>query len=176
MSAPLQKELTNKAIMLQNLYNAKRAHKAWINKVDKLVNGIDGYQGKKVALTVDSTFITLDSATSEFGIWFNTYGIHLSKFGTIGRFVDRIEEHHEALHNTYTNIYTIFFVKPQKRSLIHKVLTLNSKKVSNMERKKAKIHLTYLKKYSQELLEVLEILQDKIKALDYNELRTFDNR
>ncbi len=176
MSAPLQKELTNKAMMLQNIYNAKRAHKTWVNKADKLVNGIDGYQGKKVALTIDSTFIALDSSASEFGIWFNTYGLHLSKFDTIGRFIDRIEEHHTAVHNTYAYIYTIFFVRPQKRSLLHKVLTLNSKKVSNIEREKAKIHLAYLKKSSQELLEVLDILQNKINALDYHALRNLSTK
>jgi len=171
MSEPINKEMTNKAVMLQNIYNAKRAHKAWVNKADKLVTGIDGYQGKKVDLDVDKTFIPLDSSACEFGKWFNTYSLHLSHFESIGRFVDRIEEHHDALHDTYSKIYAIFFVIPQQRSFLHKVLTMNSKKVSDLEREKAKIHLEYLKKSSNELLEVLEILENRIKALDYNELR-----
>jgi hypothetical protein len=173
MSAVIQKELTNKSVMLQNINNAKRAHIAWVKKADKLVNGLDGYQGKKVPLNVDKTFIPLNSSACEFGKWFNTYGIQLSRFESIGNFVERIKEHHEALHETYSHIYNIFFVTPERRSLFHKVLTFNSKKVTDTEREKAKIHLEYLKKSSDELLEVLEILQQKIKALDYNELRNF---
>lgn len=173
MSEMLTKELSNKGIMLQKIYNAKRAHKEWVKKADKLVNGLDGYKGKKVDLNVDETFIPLGSSSCEFGIWFETYAVQLAKFDSIGRFINRIEQHHNALHETYAKIYDIFFVIPKKRPLLHKILTMNSKKVSEDEREKAKIHLEYLKKSSQELLEVLEILEDKITALDYSELRTF---
>jgi len=176
MSAPIHKELTNKSIMLQNIYNAKRAHKSWVSKADKLVNGLAGYQGKRVDLNVDKTFIALDGSSCEFGKWFHTYAQHLSKFESIGRFIQRIEEHHNALHETYSYIYTIFFVVPEQRSFLHRALTMNSKKISDLEREKAKIHLEYLKKSSRELLEVLEILEDKIKALDYNELRSFSSK
>ena len=171
MSAIINKELTSKAVLLQNVYDAKRAHKEWVRKADRLVNGLDGFQGKKVDLNVDKTFIPLDSSSCRFGQWFNMHAAHLSKFDSIGRFMDRIEEHHDALHSTYNHIYSIFFVQPEKRSIIHKILTMNSKKVTDLEREKAKIHFEYLKKSSNELLEVLEILEDKIKALDYNELR-----
>ena len=171
MGKLLKKEVSNKALMLQNIYNAKRAHKEWVTKADKLVNGFDGFQGKKVDVNVDKSFIPLDSSECKFGKWFDTYAIELSKYDSIGRFMNRIEEHHNALHETYSHIYSVFFVIPEKRSLLHKILTFNSKKVSKDEREKAKIHLDYLKRSSTELLEVLEVLEDKIKALDYNELR-----
>ena len=173
MSEQLHKEVSNKATMLQHIYNAKRAHKEWVRKADRLVNGLDGYQGKKVSLNVDKTFIPLDSSSCQFGQWFDTYAQQLAKFDSIGRFINRIEEHHNALHTTYSHIYSIFFVLPEKRSILHKIVTFNSKKVSESERDKARIHLEYLKKSSKELIEVLEILEDKIKALDYNELRNF---
>jgi len=173
MSETLNKEVSNKGVMLQKIYDAKRAHKEWVNKANKLVNGLDGYQGKKVNLDVDQTFIPLDSSSCAFGQWFDTYAMRLAKFESIGRFINRIEQHHNALHETYSKIYTIFFVMPEKRSILHKIFTMNSKKVSESEREKAKIHFEYLKKSSQELLEVLEILEDKITALDYNELRAY---
>jgi hypothetical protein len=173
MSDILNNEVSNKASMLQHIYDAKRAHKEWVRKADRLVHGLDGYQGKKVDLNVDKTFIPLDSASCAFGKWFETYAVPLSKFDSIGRFINRIEEHHNALHDTYSHIYAIFFVVPEKRSLLHKILTMNSKKVSELEREKAKIHLEYMKKSSKELIEVLEVLEDKIKALDYNELRSY---
>jgi len=173
MSEVIKKELSNKAMMLQKIYAAKRAHKEWVKKADKLVNGIYSYKGGKIDLQVDESFIPLDSASCEFGKWFNIYGVQLSKFNSIGRFINRIEEHHNALHETYSNIYTIFFVMPQQRSLLQKLLTFNKRKVSSSEREKATIHLEYLKKISKELLEVLEVLEDKITALDYTELRDF---
>jgi len=173
MSEQLNQEVSSKSSMLQNIYDAKRAHKEWVRKADRLVNGLDGYQGKKVDLKVDKTFIPLDSSACKFGQWFDTYSGHLAKFNSIGRFINRIEEHHNALHATYSHIYSIFFVVPQKRSILHKIITLNSKKVSESEREKAKIYLTYLQNSSKELLEVLDVLEDKIKALDYNQLRDF---
>jgi len=164
-------ELSTKASILQHIYAAKHAHLSWIKKADRLVNGLDGYKGKKVDLNVDKTFIPLSSNACEFGQWFNAQAQHLSKIPSIGRFVSRIEEHHEHLHETYQHIYDIFFETPQKRSLIHKILTLNSKKVNNQEREKAKIYFNYLKHTSSELLEVLGVLEDKVKSLDYNELK-----
>jgi len=171
MSEQLNQEVSNKSSMLQNIYDAKRAHKEWVRRADRLVNGLDGYQGKKVDLKVDKTFIPLDSSACKFGQWFDRYSEHLAKFNSIGRFINRIEEHHNALHATYSHIYSIFFVLPQKRSILHKIITMNSKKVSKSEREKAKIYLTYLQNSSKELLEVLDVLEDKIKALDYNQVR-----
>ena len=172
MSELLKKEVSSKSIMLQNIYNAKRAHKEWVRKAEKLVNGYDGFQGKKVDISVDKSFIPLDSSECKFGKWFDIYAVELSKYESIGRFVNRIEEHHNALHETYAHIYSVFFIIPEKRSLLYKILTFNSKKVSEDEREKAQIHLGYLKRSSSELLEVLEVLEDKIKALDYSELRS----
>jgi len=164
------KELSTKASILQHIYTAKLAHQSWIKKVERLVNGLDGYKGEKVDLTVDKTFIPLDSTSCEFGKWFYKYSEHLYKIPSIGRFVNRIDEHHEQLHDTYKYIYDIFFELPYQRSLVHKIFTLNSKKISNADREKAKIYLTFLKHSSNELLEVLAILEEKIKSLDYNEL------
>ena len=173
MSSLIKKEVSNKATMLQNIYNAKRAHQEWVRKADRLVNGLDGYKGKKVKFNVDKTFIPLDSSSCKFGQWFDTYAVHLAKFDSVGEFINTIEQHHNTLHDTYAHIYSIFFIIPEKRSLLHKILTINSKKVSTSEKEKAKIHLDYLKLSSQELLNSLEILEDKIKALDYNDLRNF---
>lgn len=164
-------ELTTKASILQHIYNAKRAHQEWVRKADRLVNGLDGYQGKKVDLNVDKTYIPLDASSCEFGKWFNSHSFHLGSIPSIGKFITRIDEHHIQLHKTYENIYTLFFVMPENRSFVHKLVTFNSKKVSKEERNQAKIHLGYLKHSSTELLEVLEILEEKVRNLDYNELK-----
>ena len=165
-------ELSTKASILQHIFAAKRAHLSWVKKADRLVNGLDGYRGHKVDLNVDKTFIPLTSDTCEFGLWFNSHSPYLRKLPSIGEFVTRIEEHHERLHDTYQHIYDIFFEMPNRRSLLQKIFTLNSKKVTDEEREKAKIHFTYLKHSSKELLEVLSVLENKVKSLDYNELQS----
>ena len=162
--------LSTKASILQHIYDAKRAHKEWVRKTDRLVHGLQGYQGKRVDIVVDESFIALDPSFCEFGIWFNAHAFHLSKIPSVGGFVSRIEEHHQQLHETYASIYAIFFVTPKNRSLFHKVFTMNSKKVSSTAREQAKIHFKYLKHSSNELLEVLNVLEEKIKNLDHNEL------
>lgn len=165
------KELTTKASILQHIYDATKAHKEWVRKTERLVFGLNGYQGKRIEIAVNETFIALDSSSCEFGKWFDSHSIHLSQIPSVGRFVSRIEEHHNQLHETYASIYAIFFVTPKNRSIVHKLLTINSKKVSSAEKEQAKIHFKYLKHSSNELLEVLDILEEKIKNLDYNELK-----
>jgi hypothetical protein len=162
--------LSSKASILQHISDARMAHKDWVTKAEKLVNGLDGFRGQKVEYKVDKTFIPLSSSECQFGLWFNAHTEHLAKIENIGRFVNRIEEHHNQLHKTYSDIYSIFFEKPQKRSLLHKIFTFNSKKVSESERERAKIHFIYLKRSSSELLEVLEVLEDKVKELENTEL------
>lgn len=170
------RELNTKASILQHIYDAKRAHKEWVRKADKLVNGLDGFRGKKVIFNVDKTFIPLESSSCEFGQWFNSHSIHLAKIPSVGNFVQRIEQHHDQLHETYAKIYAIFFVIPHNRSLIHKIFTLNNKNVSKAERDQAKIHFNYLKHSSNELMDVISVLEEKITALEYNELQKVINQ
>ena len=161
---------TSKASILQNIYDAKRAHKEWVRKADKLVNGLDGYQGKKVTVDVDETFIPLDSSTCEFGLWFNHYSTQLSGIPSIGNIINRIAEHHNQLHETYSSIYSLFFVVPKQRSILRKLITLNSQKVSTQSREEAQIHFKYLKRSSEELLAVLAVLEERVKDIDYTDL------
>jgi hypothetical protein len=165
-----QHELANKSILLYQIHNARRAHQEWVKKAEKLVNGLDGYRGRKVPLNVDKTFIPLDSNRCEFGQWFNSYALFLSKFDLLKQQIEKIDEYHNAIHDAYFHIYTIFFITPYRRPLIQRIFTLNSKKVTELEREKAKIHLEYLKTSSVELLNALVTLEALIKGLDHHEL------
>lgn len=167
--------ISNKAHILQSIYNAKRAHKEWVKRADKLVNGYNGYQGKQVDIKVDKSFIPLDSNSCEFGQWFHNEAKILSKVDIVGSLIQSVEEYHEVLHESYSHIYTIFFVSTQQRSFLHKIVTFNSKKVSESEREKAKTYFKSLKKSSSELIAVLGVLEDKIKALDYMHFKISDD-
>ena len=166
-----EKIIIKKSDILQRIYDARRAHQAWVKKAEKLVNGIHGYKGEMVDLNVDKTFIPLSSTSCEFGKWFEHFCIPLSKIDSIGNFTHRIEEHHNTLHETYEAIYFIFFVKPEQKSFLKKLLIFSTNKVSDSDKEKAKIHLDYLKRSSKELLEVLQVLEDKIKVLEPHDLK-----
>lgn len=159
-------ETLNKSVILKQIWDARRAHKEWVKKADRLVNGIDGFRGKKVAIDVDKNFIPLDSSSCVFGKWWNRYSFSISQLKGIDNISNRIEEHHDRLHDTYASIYHIFFVLPEKRSLLHKIVTFNKKEVTESEREQAKIHFEYLMHSSSELLEVLQVLEDRIQSLD----------
>lgn len=160
----------NKSIILKQIWDARRAHKEWVKKADRLVNGIDGFRGEKVAIDVDKNYIPLDSSSCVFGKWWNDYSFTISQLKGIDNLSNRIEEHHDRLHDTYASIYHIFFVRPEKRSLLHKIMTFNKKEVTESERDQAKIHFEYLMHSSSELLEVLQILEDRVQSLDNTEI------
>lgn len=160
----------HKSIILKQIWDARRAHKEWVKRADRLVNGIDGFRGEKVAIDVDKNYIPLDSSSCAFGRWWNDYSFTISRLKGVDNLTNRIEEHHDRLHDTYASIYHIFFVRPEKRSLLHKIMTFNKKEVTKSERDQAKIHFEYLMHSSSELLEVLQILEDRVQSLDNTEI------
>jgi len=149
-----------KAGILQQIQDAKTAHMRWVKRADHLVSG----------LPVDKEFIPLESTDCAFGEWFYNHGVKLKLIPSIGNLVNRIEHHHNDLHDAYTDIYKIFFVMPTKRSLLQKIFSFNSKDPTPEEKEQAKAHFKYLKRSSEELLAVLYILEERVKALTYEEL------
>jgi len=156
----------DKASILKQIWDARRAHKEWVKKADRLVNGINGFRGEKVIIETDKNYIPLDSSSCAFGKWWNEYSFIISQLKGIDNIINRIEEHHDRLHDTYASIYHIFFVQPENRSLLRKIITLNKKNVTESERAQAKIHFEYLSHSSAELLEVLHVLEERIQQLD----------
>ena len=152
--------MMTKTGILQQIQDAKTAHIRWGKRADHLVSG----------LPVDKDFIPLESTTCAFGQWFYHDGVKLRLVPSIDNLINRIEHHHNDLHDAYMDIYKIFFIMPTKRSLLQKIFTLNSKHVTPADKEKAKAHFKYLKRSSEELLAVLDILEEKVKALTYEEL------
>jgi len=63
----------------------------------------------------------------------------------------------------YSNIYKIYFVMPEKRSLLHKIVTFNSKSISNKEKDEAKKYFNLLKKSSEDLIALLENFEQETR-------------
>jgi len=148
------------ATILQHISDAKKAHLRWVKRADHLIIG----------LPVDKEFIPLEATTCGFGLWVYGEGAKLRLVPSIDNLMNRIEHHHNDLHDAYMDIYKIFFIMPQQRSMLHKILTLNSKIVSSSEKEKAKAHFKYLKRSSEELLTVLDILEEKVRKMTLYEV------
>jgi len=147
----------SKATIIQELNSAKIAHMRWVKRADHLITG----------LPVDKEFIPLEPTTCGFGRWlYGEVGQQLRIEDTFKSIIEQIEFHHDSLHDVYGEIYKIFFIVPQKRSLLHKILTFNSKEVTKQEMEKARKYFISLQSTSTELIALLDKLEAAVKTFD----------
>jgi len=152
----------NQASILQHISDAKQAHIHWVKRAKHLVKG----------LPVNSEFIPLEAISCRFGKWLYSDGIQLRQLEVSNKLFKEIELKHNELHETYKNIYQIFFVAPSKKSIIKKIFLFNYHAVSSNEQEKAEIYFKYLKRTSDELIQILNKLEKEIKELSYQELKS----
>jgi len=144
--------MITKAQVLQELSKAKIAHMRWVKRADHLISD----------LPVDKEFIPLEATSCGFGKWLYTgTGSELRSVDKFKYIIEQIEFHHDNLHDLYSNIYKIYFVMPEKRSLLHKIVTFNSKAITSKEKDEAKKYFNLLKKSSEDLIALLENLNKK---------------
>ncbi|WP_457747683.1 CZB domain-containing protein [Sulfurimonas sp.] len=121
-------------------------------------------------LPVSKEMIPLDATDYGFGRWLYDDGSRLRMISGMSEILDEIEGHHTDLHEMYTEIYTIFFVLPNKKSLLKKIFTFNSKEVTKADKEKAKTYFQSLKKSSEYLLNALNTLERKVNLLTLKDL------
>ena len=139
--------------IIGHIYDAKNAHIHWMKRTDHLISG----------LPVDKDFIPSQATHCDFGKWIYFEGAKLRTIPDVKKIINALEHHHNELHMSYMHIYNIYFVLPKKRSLLHKIFTLNNQTISESEKTKAKEYFEYLQHTSYELLALLDILEDRIK-------------
>ena len=145
-----------RADILQEITKAKIAHKRWVKRADHLISG----------LPVDKEFIPLEATSCGFGRWLYTQGTELRTIEATRYIMDEIEHHHDDLHDSYGEIYKIYFIMPENKSFLSKVFTFNSKKVTDKDKEKAKIYFRQLKESSGELLALLDKLEVASQHMD----------
>jgi len=141
--------------ILEHINNAKNAHIRWMKRADHLISG----------LPVDKDLIPPQSTDCNFGKWLYFEGAKLRAIQDLIKIINSLEHHHNELHMGYTHIYEIYFVLPKERSILHKILTLNSKTVSKSEIEKAKEYFEYLQHTSVEIISLLNILEKRIRNI-----------
>lgn len=144
----------NNGLHIQDIAEAKVAHMRWVKRASHLVSGYD----------IDKNFVPIEETACSFGKWFYTHGIFLLRDEKYEDLMERIGELHIQVHDYYREIYDIYFVIPQKRSLLHKIVTFSSKKVSTKDKEKAIEAYKSLEKISTQLIELLEELKTALKT------------
>ena len=149
-----------RAAILQETTKAKIAHKRWVKRADHLISG----------LPVEKEFIPLEATSCGFGRWLYSQGTQLRIIEATRYLIEEIESHHDDLHDTYSEIYKIYFTIPENKSFLSKVFTFNSKKVSTKGKQQAQIYFEQLKKSSDELLNLLDKLDLATTHITYEQL------
>jgi len=149
-----------RANILQEISKAKIAHKRWVKRADHLISG----------LPVDKEFIPLEATSCGFGKWLYSQGTELRSINATKYLIEEIEHHHDDLHDTYSEIYKLYYMIPENRSFLSKLLTFNSKKISEKEKELAKKYFQQLKGSSEELLNLLDKLDEASSHITYEQL------
>ena len=148
--------MNTKSSILQEVSQAKIAHMRWVKRADHLISD----------LPVDKEFIPLEATNCGFGRWlYSETASQLRVTETFKYMLEQIEFHHDNLHDAYSKIYKIYFIMPEKRSLLHKLVTFNSKTVSDEEKVEAKKYFEILKKSSEDLIALLDKFESEVRGV-----------
>ena len=149
--------MLNKATVLHELGQAKIVHLRWVKRVDHLVSG----------LPVEKDLISIDPTQCGFGKWlYGPIGEKLRSEYIFESTIYKIETYHDRIHELYGEIYNILYAAPASRTILHKIVTLGSKKVSKADRERVKSYFEVLLEYSDEMLALLVKLEKAVKAVD----------
>ncbi len=148
--------MIQKTLIYKHIDDARIAHNRWVRRAEDLVN----------ELPIDKDFIPLESTTCAFGKWlYGSMGISMSLEPEYKELLSSIENKHDKLHNIYKDIYNYFFVAPEHKDLFHKIITFNSKTISNKDMKLAQSKLLELKEVSTDMISYLDKLEKRVKQL-----------
>ncbi len=152
--------MLNQALIIDSIFEAKKFHLKWLKRVDHLVSG----------LPVDEKRISIEPTECNFGKWLYLDAAKLRLIPKLQSIYDRIEYHHNEVHDAYMEIYRIYFVIPKRNSFLQKFIPLERQNISAEAKQQAKAHYKYLKKSSEELMTVLDVLEDMVKELEYADM------
>lgn len=149
----------NKSETLEHLRNAKASHVAWVQKAKFL---IEGFKVSEDAIPVDST-------QCSFGKWFYGDAQKLNALTTnsVECMLD-IEKLHFELHDTYMNIYKIYYDMSDQGILSR--FFGKKKKISEDSKSLARTYFKELEQISNRLIAEINRLERRILAIQESEL------
>ena len=141
-----------KADTMQQLNQAKMAHSQWVQRAYMLMFGFE----------FDKDAIPIDSTKCVFGKWLHGECQELCHISEPAKdIVADIERLHLQLHDSYFEIFTIYFSE-EKKGFLKKLFKAKKKYLNEDEVKIANEHYRNLENISEHLLKKLNSLQKKI--------------
>jgi len=142
----------NKAITLEHLHQAKKAHISWVSRAKALIEG----------LPVQKEQIPVDCTACKFGEWFYSDAQSLKSIPGMD-YLKRIEEEHFKLHDVYMKIFKIYFDE-SNISFLSKLFG-SKKRVSEEEQQEAEAFYEELREVSKTLVDFIDKLEKRLHVL-----------
>lgn len=137
---------------LTQLSSAKKAHIAWVTRARALIEG----------LPIEQEQIPVNCTDCKFGLWFYGDGQRLNRMSGMSC-LKEIEALHMQLHETYMQIFKIYF-SDTDRSFFAKLFGTR-KKISPEHQETAKENYRELKAISEKLIAEIERLERRLFAM-----------
>jgi len=133
---------------------ARMGHKQWVSFAEALLEGIP----------LDQDKVPLTPADCQFGQWYYQEGRGLADLPAF----QKLEEPHDAIHQTYQRIFAILFEESKPSRLARLFGTAATQEAERKE--KARALLPELKDYSDRIIMLLDELEKQVCALDDEDL------
>jgi len=131
---------------VEQLRNARAAHKAWVARAEALIEGMN----------VDKEHIPMLPTDCIFGKWYYGSGQMLRKLPAY----QALEKPHDELHRTYMQIFKLLFDEPDVSAWGK--LFGRAKKAKTEQLKEAKALFKRLQSISDEVCDCLESLEEQL--------------
>lgn len=136
----------------QTLAAIEKATQSHTEQLQKIENVLSGKNIK------DPT--ALSKTKCAFGMWLYDDNSKLKEIMGV-QFYEKIDHLHEAWHLHYAKIYAIYF-EEQSEGFLSKLF---GKKVSSLQKDKAKLYFTELREITEQLLKALDVAKRRVQAL-----------
>ena len=144
----------------KNISNAREAHEHWLRRAKHLIEG----------LPVSEEMIPLDPSSCEFGRWYYSIKLKLQKFPQFEELLAHIEEYHTKLHETYLDIYKIYFIELKRSWLMSKIID-SPPEPSSEQKKRAYRYFDEMEEISEQLMKEFDSFEMSSRLLKEEELK-----
>jgi len=150
----------NREDILGQLKVGKAVHSGWLQKAKQMIDGF----------TINETSTPVTSTECQFGLWFYTDGQRLNSLrNNSPQSMKNIEALHYKLHETYQEIYDIYYGGKSKGFFSSK---FSRKKVKDDDVILAKSHYEQMKKTTDELISEITRTERRIAVINADEINS----
>ena len=152
----------NKDTIASIITSAKRSHKTWLENARTLVEG----------MPLDKEQVPVNSTDCQFGKWYYGEGQALKAMINF----KEIEGHHDALHQTYREIFVLLFVEGDKKASLFSRFFGKAQKSSKENEKLARDKLQVLEQQSKTIMKKLDELERMVVGMSEEQINSYINK